>query len=62
MLNDDITHRWGCATIWVILRTNRARFTLSKENLDLLDEESVSGANSGRAIIYKFDEKSTASF
>ena len=34
---------------YVILRTNRARSALNKEILDLLNEESVSGARSGRA-------------
>ena len=28
------------------------------EILDLLNEESISGTRSGRAIVYKFDEKS----
>ena len=33
----------------VILRINRARCTLNKEILDLLNEESVSGACSGKS-------------
>ena len=44
LLNDD-TYRWDC----VILRTNRAKCALNKEILDLLNEESISGACSGRA-------------
>ena len=36
----------------VILRTNRVRCALNKEILDLLNEESVSGACSGRASLY----------
>ena len=35
----------------VILRTNRVRCALNMEILDLLNEESVSGARSGRASI-----------
>ena len=35
----------------VILRTNRVRCALNMEILDLLNEESVSGAHSGRAKI-----------
>ena len=42
----------------VILRTNRVRCALNMEILDLLNEESVSGARSSRATVYKFDEKS----
>ena len=38
-----------CDHNYVILRTNRARSALNKEILDLLNEESVSGAHSGRA-------------
>ena len=33
------------------IRTNRARYTLYKKILDLLDEESVSGESSGRACL-----------
>ena len=36
-------------TNYVILRTNSARCALNKEILDLLYEESASGANSCRA-------------
>ena len=36
----------------VILRTNRVRCALNIEILDLLIEESVSGAHSGRASLY----------
>ena len=36
----------------VILRTNRVRRALNKEILDLFNEESVSGARSGRASLY----------
>ena len=35
----------------VILRTNRVRCALNKEILDLLNEESVSGARSSRASL-----------
>ena len=35
----------------VILRTNRVRCTLNMEILDLLNEESVSGARSSRASL-----------
>ena len=45
--NDD-TYRWNCD---VILRTNRVRCALNMENLDLLNEESVSGACSGKASL-----------
>ena len=38
-----------CDHNYVILRTNRARSALNMEILDLLNEESVSGARSGRA-------------
>ena len=44
LLNDD-TYRWNCVTI----RTNRVRCALNMEILDLLNEESVSGARSSRA-------------
>ena len=36
----------------VILRTNRVRCALNMEILDLLNEESVSGARSSRASLY----------
>ena len=39
-------------------QTNRARCALYKKILDFLDEESVSGENSARELVYKFDEKS----
>ena len=42
-----------CDRNCVILQTIRARCTLN--------EETVSGARSGRAPVYKFDKKSTAS-
>ena len=48
LLNDD-TYRWNCATS--SLRTNRVRCSLNMEILDLLNEESVSGARSGRASL-----------
>ena len=35
----------------VILRTNRVRCALNMEILDLLNEESVSGAHSSRASL-----------
>ena len=47
LLNDD-TYRWNCD---VILRTNRVRCALNMEILDLLNEESVSGARSSRASL-----------
>ena len=40
-----------CDRNCVILRTNRAWCTLNKEILDLLNEESISGASSGRASL-----------
>ena len=59
-LNDD-TYQWDCATViyYVILRTSRARCTLNKDILDLLNEESVSGAcngNSTRSLLQVFDK------
>ena len=48
-----------CNHNYVIHRTNRARYALNKEILDLLNEESVECAG-GRAGL-KFNEKSTAS-
>ena len=36
----------------IILRTNRVRCALNMEILDLLNEESVSGARSSRASLY----------
>ena len=41
----------------VILRTNRVRCALNTDILDLLNEESVSGARSGE-LVDEFDEKS----
>ena len=41
----------------VILQTNRVRCALNMEILDLLNDESVSGARSIE-LVYKFDEKS----
>ena len=35
----------------IILRTNKARCTLNKEIIDLLNEESVSGARIGTASL-----------
>ena len=40
-----------CDRNYAILRTNRARCTLDRKILDLLDEESISGACSGTAIL-----------
>ena len=40
-----------CDRNWVIPRTNRARCALYRDIIDLLDEESVSGARSGRASL-----------
>ena len=37
--------------IYVILRINRARCTLNKKILNLLNEESVFGESSGRASL-----------
>ena len=34
-----------------VIRTNRARCALKKEILDLLNEESISGARSGRVSL-----------
>ena len=56
LLNDDTD-----AFVRVIvssIRTNRAKYALHKKLFDLLDEESVSGACSGRELVYKFDKKS----
>ena len=36
----------------IILRTNRVRCALNMEILDLFNEESFSGASSGRASLY----------
>ena len=47
LLNDD-TYRWDSATVIV---TNRARCALNKDILDLLNEENVSGARSGRSSL-----------
>ena len=38
---------------YVILGTNRARCSLNKKILNLLNEDSVSGENSGRASLYR---------
>ena len=43
LLNGD-TYQYVCAGTCVILLTNRARCALYMKILDLLDEESVSGA------------------
>ena len=51
LLNDDTD-----AFVRVIvssIRTNRARYALYKKLFDLLDEESVSGACSGRVLFEK---------
>ena len=40
---------WDCNC--VILHTNRVRCVLNSKILDLLDEESISGARSGRASL-----------
>ena len=46
--------------MYVCMYVCRARCTLNKEIFDLLNEESISGAHSGRhTVVYKFDEKST---
>ena len=37
---------------FVTLRTNRVEYTLYRKIIDLLNEESVSGAHSGRASLY----------
>ena len=50
VVNDD-TYLCICAGNCVILQTNRARCALYQKILDLLDEESVSGARSGRASL-----------
>ena len=52
LLNDD-TYQWDCATVIVSSfgQINRARCTLNKEILDLLNEKSISGACSGRASL-----------
>ena len=50
-----------CNRNCVILQTNGVRCILYKKILDLLYEETVSGACSGRASLYKFEEKSTVS-
>ena len=48
LLNDDTYPMDLCDAI---LRTNRVRCALNMEILDLLSEESVSGARSGRASL-----------
>ena len=48
LLNDDTLPMELCD---VILRTNRVRCALNMEILDLLNEESVSGARSSRASL-----------
>ena len=48
LLNDDTLLMELCD---VILRTNRVRCALNMEILDLLNEESVSGARSSRASL-----------
>ena len=50
LLNDD-TYRWNCA---ISSYGQRVRCALNMEILDLLNEESISGAR----LVYKFDEKS----
>ena len=42
----------------VILRSNRVRCALNMEILDLLNEESVSGARSSRALLSTFEKVS----
>ena len=46
-----LLNRCVCAGNCVIHRINRARCALNMEILDLLNEESVSGAHSGRASL-----------
>ena len=48
-LQNDGTYRWNCATS--SYGQNRVRCALNMEILDLLNEESVSGARSGRASL-----------
>ena len=48
LLNDD-TYRWNCATS--SYGQNRVKCAINMEILDLLNEESVSGASSGRASL-----------
>ena len=50
LLNDD-TYSVPMELCDVILQTNRGRCALNMEILDLLNEESVSGARSGRASL-----------
>ena len=50
LLNDD-TYRCICASHVSFIQTNRARCTLYKKILYLLNEESVSGESSGRASL-----------
>ena len=50
MLNNDAY--WGlCDRNFVILQTNRARCAINKKRSDLLKEENVSGARSGRTSL-----------
>ena len=49
LLHDD-TYRWECASIIVSSFGQIEQSALNKEILDLLNEESISGARSGRAI------------
>ena len=53
ILTDEIMRSYS-----VILWTNRARCTLNLDNLDLLTEESVSGACAEVELVYKLNEKS----
>ena len=49
LLNDD-TYQWNCA-MSSYGQKDRVRCALNMEILDLLNEESVSGARSGRASL-----------
>ena len=46
ILTDELCDH-NCVILW----TNRARWAIYRKILDLLDEESVSGARSGRASL-----------
>ena len=49
-----------CDRKYVIFRTNRARCPLKKEIFDLINEEAFL-EHAGVELVYKFDNKSTAS-
>ena len=58
LLNDDTYRLDSASRNYVILRTNRAKCTLNKEILDLLNEENAFLKRAVVALVYfKLDEK-----